>query len=386
MHFSQLVLRNVARSPLRVLMTLVAIAVMVAAFIFPRTLVDGHESSSAQAAKDRVIVMPKRGWTGELPLRYSNEVRNTDGVLQATGVRWASLQLPGKEDVFFSSNAVEPQPFLAMHPEIVAPAEQKQAFVEDEHSLLVSRDLARERGWKLGDRIVFKHADHPGEWPLTVACVYDPRSTAWAKRSLWMHYTSFNRGLPYDKRDTLGFVAAQVIDPAQAGAVARAIDGHYDAAPVPTLSMEDSVLVATGAARISALLAAFEVVSYLILVVTFSILSNTLSLSIRERTHELGVLRAIGFGPRHIYLLVLGEAAVLGLSGAALGLGLSYPLLEGLVGRVLKERLQWTDFSVPARSAWSALAAVLGLSLLSALVPARAAARMEIERALGRVV
>jgi hypothetical protein len=36
MHFSQLVLRNVTRSPLRMLMTVVAVAVMVAAFVFPR--------------------------------------------------------------------------------------------------------------------------------------------------------------------------------------------------------------------------------------------------------------------------------------------------------------------------------------------------------------
>jgi putative ABC transport system permease protein len=386
MHFSHLVVRNATRSPLRLLMTVVAVAVMVVAFVFPRALVDGHRRQAEQAANDRVVVMPKRGWSGELPLRYSEEVRNTDGVLQATGVRWASLQLPGKEDVFFASNAVEPQPFLAMHPEIVAPAEQKRAFIEDEHSLLVSQDLARERAWKLGDRIVFKHADHPGEWPLTVACVYDPRSTDWAKRSLWLHYASFNRGLPHDKRDTLAFVAAQIADPAQGGRIARAIDEHYDAAPVPTLSMEDRVLAATGAARVSALLAAFEVVSYLILAVLLAILSNTLSLNIRERTHELGVLRAIGFGPRHIYLLLLGEAAVLGSCGAALGLALSYPLLEGLVGRVLSERLQWTDFTVPAGSALTALAAVLGLSLVSALAPARAAARLEIKTALGRVV
>jgi putative ABC transport system permease protein len=176
-----------------------------------------------------------------------------------------------------------------------------------------------------------------------------------------------------------------VADPAQGSSIARAIDRFHDAAPVPTSSMEDRVLTAANLGRIAALLAAFDMVSYLILAVMLSILANTLSLNVRERTHELGMLRAIGFGPRHLYLMVLGEAGLLGLCGGALGLAISYPLLEGLVARVLKERLDWPEFDVPLSSALSALTAVLGLSLLSALWPAFTASRLEIKEALGRV-
>ena len=42
------------------------------------------------------------------------------------------------------------------------------------------------------------------------------------------------------------------------------------------------------------------------------ILGNTIAMGVRERTHEYGVLRAIGFLPRHIAALVLGEAATIG--------------------------------------------------------------------------
>jgi putative ABC transport system permease protein len=145
------------------------------------------------------------------------------------------------------------------------------------------------------------------------------------------------------------------------------------------------VLTAANLGRISAVLSAFNLVSYLILAVTLSILVNTLSLNVRERRHELGVLRAIGFGPRHIYLMVLGEAGLLGLCGGGLGLAFSYPLLEGLVARLLRERMQWPEFDVPTSSALWALTAVVGLSLLSALWPALAASRLEIKEALGRV-
>lgn len=42
MHFSQLVFRNAARSPLRLVMTVVAVAILVTAFIFPNALVEGE--------------------------------------------------------------------------------------------------------------------------------------------------------------------------------------------------------------------------------------------------------------------------------------------------------------------------------------------------------
>ena len=115
-----------------------------------------------------------------------------------------------------------------------------------------------------------------------------------------------------------------------------------------TLSMEDRVFAAANIARIGALLGALDLVSVLILFVVAAILFNTLSLGVRERTRELGVLRAIGFGPGQLCALVLSEAALLGVASALLGLVLSYLLLEGLVGPFLQENLQFQELEVPA--------------------------------------
>ncbi|HWO11563.1 MAG TPA: ABC transporter permease, partial [Polyangiaceae bacterium] len=134
-----------------------------------------------------------------------------------------------------------------------------------------------------------------------------------------------------------------------------------------------------------AVLAALDLVSYLILVVVLAILTNTLSLNVRERTHEFGVLRAIGFGPKHLYLLVFGEAAVLGLAGAAAGLALTYPLLEGLIGPYLQEALQFPPTDVPWQVALGAAAASVTLAMIAAGLPAVHLGRLEVREALGRV-
>lgn len=366
-------------------MTVLTVAIMLTAFVFPRTLVRAQRQQVEQAPNDRVLVLPKRGGRGGLPRRYRDEVRDIAGVRSTIGVRWAGLKLPGKDNVFFGSQALDVEPFLAMHYELVMSDAEKQAFLADEATIIVGRQLAREQGWKVGDRIVFQSRAFPGEWALTVAGTFEANRGEWAKRQVWMHYDQLDRAVPLDQRDRLQFVTAQIFEPNQGGQIAKAIDLHFDASPVRTLSMEDRVLWATNVGRIGAVLAALDLVSYLILVVVLAILTNTLSLNVHERTHEFGVLRAIGFGPRHLYLLVFGEAAVLGLAGAVAGLAITYPLLEGLIGPYLQESLQFPQIDVPWQVALGAAAASVTLAMLAAGLPAARLGRLEVREALGRV-
>jgi putative ABC transport system permease protein len=386
MHLGQLIVRNAARSPLRTGMTVLTVAIMLTAFVFPRTLVDGQEKAARDAPNDRVIVLPKQGFTVQLPARYGDEVRGMEGVKQATSMRNAGFRLPGNERFFFGSNGVDPVPFLAMHHELVAPEEQKRAFLADDRSAMVAQELARERGWKLGDRLIFESWQVPNvKWEVTISCIYEPVGGEWARRVLYVHYDFLNRALPASEKDKINFITAQIFVPNQGGRIAKAIDLHFDAAPVRTLSMEDRVLAAANLGRIGAILAALDYVSYLILFVVLAIMLNTLTLTVRERTREFGVLRAIGFGPGYLYVLVLGEAAVLGLLGSALGLLVSYPLLEGLVGPFLQENLNFPETKLPLRVTLTAFGAGVTLAMLAAWIPALRVGRLEVRDALGRV-
>jgi len=385
LHLGQFVLRNAARSPLRTSMTVLTVAIMLTAFVFPRTLVRAQRQQVELTPNDRVLVLPKRGGRSGLPRRYRDEVREIAGVRSTIGVRWAGLKLPGKDNVFFGSQALDVEPFLAMHYELVMSDAEKQAFLADEATIIVGRQLAREQGWKVGDRIVFQSRAFPGEWALTIAGTFEANRGEWAKRQVWMHYDQLDRAVPLEQREQLQFVTAQIFEPNQGGQIAKAIDLHFDASPVRTVSMEDRVLWATNVGRIGAVLAALDLVSYLILVVVLAILTNTLSLNVRERTHEFGVLRALGFGPRHLYLLVFGEAAVIGLAGAAAGLAITYPLLESLIGPYLQESLQFPPTDVPWQVALGAAAASVTLAMLAAGLPAAQLGRLEVREALGRV-
>src|SRR3954471_3438622 len=93
MRFSQLVLRNSVRSPVRTLMTVVTVAILLTAFVFPRTLVEAQERQVRESPNNRVLTQPRTGWGELLPARYADEIRADPGVRQATGARWAGLAL-----------------------------------------------------------------------------------------------------------------------------------------------------------------------------------------------------------------------------------------------------------------------------------------------------
>jgi putative ABC transport system permease protein len=73
----------------------------------------------------------------------------------------------------------------------------------------------------------------------------------------------------------------------------------------------------------------FILVSILLLIIGVGIM-NTMWIAVRERTQEIGTLRAIGMGRRRVLQMILLEAGLLGLTSTALGAGLGALLAYGL--------------------------------------------------------
>jgi putative ABC transport system permease protein len=101
---------------------------------------------------------------------------------------------------------------------------------------------------------------------------------------------------------------------------------------------------------------------------------NTMMLSFFERTREFGVLRAIGWNRRRVLMLVLGEAGLISLGGAMLGV-----LLGVVAVNLLQNTPQLVGVFEPDYSAaifWRGLYIAGGMALLGALYPAARAAML----------
>lgn len=152
-------------------------------------------------------------------------------------------------------------------------------------------------------------------------------------------------------------------------------------AEVPSLAVLDKEgFQGAIAASINQVLTMVLVLLLLSIVIAAIGIANTLSLSIHERTRELGLLRAVGMGRRQLRSMVRWEAvmiSVLGsLVGLVLGIGLSWAVVEAL-GREGLDR-----FAVPPAPmvVIVLLAAVLGV--LASVLPARRAARLPVLEAI----
>lgn len=126
--------------------------------------------------------------------------------------------------------------------------------------------------------------------------------------------------------------------------------------------------------------ALFVLVSLSTLIVAAGSIAHTFFRAISERRHELGVMRAVGATKRDIFLLLLSEAALIGLCGGGFGLFLARSAALG-IDFLSRTALPEFPFKPPSYF-WFSLEIVglaLGFSLLTCLLgalwPARAAAR-----------
>jgi putative ABC transport system permease protein len=107
-----------------------------------------------------------------------------------------------------------------------------------------------------------------------------------------------------------------------------------------------------------------------------------MAISVRERTAELAVLKAIGFTDRSVLFLVLAESMIIALVGGALGLLLAAAVIPGL-GVALNGLLPQLILSKLTLSLGLGFALLVGAA--SGLLPGVGAMRMRVVNALRRV-
>ncbi len=128
-------------------------------------------------------------------------------------------------------------------------------------------------------------------------------------------------------------------------------------------------------------------VSFVILAIMLLILGNTIAMGVRERTYEYGVLRAIGFLPKHIAALIVGEGLFVGLLGGIAGLGFATLIISGL-GRWIEEGPvsgMFPYFRLQPTAAVLGILLAAGLGGLASSIPAYRASRLSVTDALRRV-
>ncbi|WP_437935615.1 ABC transporter permease [Sorangium sp. So ce341] len=379
--------RNVLRNKFRTLLTVIGAAVAVLAFVLLRTVLTAWNVAADYAAKDRIATRHKISFILPLPKRYMATLREVPGVTEGTFMNWFGGKDPRDASNFFGSMAVESATFFKVYDEMVVSPADMERWQADRKGAIVGDVLATRLGVKVGDTVTLEGSIYPGPWQFNVSGIYTATRKSIDRSQFIFHYDYLNESIPERDRDQIGWMAARIDDPSRSAEISAAIDKIFDEKDVQTATMSERAMNLSFMAMMSAVLTALNVVSVIILLIMMMILGNTIAMGVRERSREYGVLRALGFEPKHVRIFIIGEAATIGLLAGLVGLAIAYPIIELGMGRWLEENMggMFPYFRIDPLTMVMAVLLSMGLSLVASLLPAHQASKLSVTDALRRV-
>jgi len=376
--------RNLLRHPLRTGLTVLGLAVAVLAFCLLRTVVAAWYSGVAASSPVRLVTRNAVSLIFPLPLSYLPRIRAIPGVTEVAYAYWFEGVYVDKKH-FFPQFAASLPAYLDCYREFVLPPEEKLAVVRDRRGAVAGRRLAQRFGWRVGDVIVLKGTYFQGEFRLVLRGIYEGRYPTTDETLLFFHWDYLNETLKKTapaQADQVGWFLVQVARPELAAEVARKIDAAFRNSLAETLTETEAAFNLGFIEMTSAILMAIRVVSWAVIGVILLVLANTMAMSARERLGEYAVLKTLGFRPRHLSLILLGESLLLAVAGGILGLILSFPAV-GLFPETVSQ--YFPDLRVTPPTLALGMGVALAVGVAAALLPAWRASRVGIAEALRRL-
>ena len=376
--------RNIIRHPLRSGLTILGMAVAVLAFCILRTVVAAWYAGVDAASPVRLVTRNAVSIMATLPLSYLPKIQAVPGVTGVGYAYWFEGIYIDKKNFFPQFAASLPQ-YLDLAPELLMPPEQRDALVKDRRGCLAGRKLIRRFGWKIGDPIILKGTYFQGEYRLTLRAIYDGRDPGTDETMFFFHWEYLNEYLKKtapELADQVGWFLVEIERPALAPVVSQHIDKLFANSLAETRTETEKAFNLNFVEMTKAILMAIQVVSWAVIGVILVVLANTMAMSARERLGEYAVLKTMGFRPRHLAGIIVGESLLLALLGGCLGLALSVPALHLFPKDVTQyfPGLEISDTTVAL-----GLSVALAVGILAAVIPAWRAVRVGIAEALQRV-
>jgi len=383
--YLQLVLKNSLRNRRRSMLTIASMAVSICLIgvllALSRALFYGGDTTPGQAK--RLIVHHKIALTQDLPVAYEQTIKKIPGVQAVTRLRWFGGTYRDARDPKnrFAQFAIEPQVLFDVHPEFQIPETEKQAFNSQKTACVASRPLAEKLGLKLGERITLVGGMSPTTLALTLVGVFDAPTDN--SSVLYFNWDYLRDSLPAgdSSRDMVQQFYVEAENKDAVGGIAQQIDDVFADSPCPTKSEPEQAFMLSFVSFLGNLKLFLAAICGAVTFTMLLISTNTLSMSVRERTREVGILKTLGFSSGEILSMVTGEATLIAFAGGLLGCGLATGLCAGIASAM---RSAPGFVSVVRGLGFSPLVAALTLSialvvgLVSSVVPALQAARTSI--------
>jgi len=370
---ARFVTKNAFRNKRRSILTMLSIAFSLFLLTFMMTLWRAFalDEGSAESAS-RLVVRHRSSLMFTLPSYYGEKMRAIPGVVAVVPLSWfQGVYKDQKPENFFARFGTDPNELLKVYRDMQIPDNQVRAWQRDQQGVIVDDTLAKNYGWKLGDRIFLQGDLYPVNLELNVRGIFHSSPD---NKSIYFNSKYVEEAVPWfrGQAETFGILADS---PAHVPKVAKAIDEMFHNSPQPTKAETEKAFMLDFVTMLGDVKAFILVISLAVIFAILLVSANTMAMSIRERTSEVAVLKALGFSRSLVLSLFVSEAVAVSFSGGLIGACLGELLVFGF-GHVT----QLTFFPLRMTLGIWALALFVSaiLGLLSAALPSYRASHVDI--------
>ena len=382
MYYFKFIFKNIFRHRLRSLLTITGLVVAILAFGLLQTVVDAWFAGADMASAQRLITRNATSLVFPLPAYYRERIRSIDGVTKVAISNWfGGIYKDQSVGNFFAQFAVDDN-YFDLYPEFLVKPEQMAAWKADRRGALVGRLLADQFGWKVGDVVPLKGAIFPGDFEFVVRGIYEPKDETTVTRQFYFHWDYLNELLrqKFPRRaEQAGVFIVGIADGSRAAELSQVIDREFRNSLAETLTETEKAFQLGFVAQMEAIVTAIRVVSFVVIVIIFAVVANTMAMTTRERLAEYATLKALGFGPTFVGSLIVGESLMMTALGGAAGILLTFPTaraFKALVGTL------FPVFNVAPETVAMQVLAAIAVGLAAGILPSVRAGRVKIVEGL----
>jgi putative ABC transport system permease protein len=356
----------------------------VALFLFAfLSIVRGAFLGNAElASANRLVTINRTSIINLIPLSYKAKIQRIPGVKYVTHNNWFG-GIYQDEKNFFPQFVIDPETQRHVFPELVVPDDQWANFLKDRQGAVVGAKTAKRFGWKIGDRVPIKTTLYGGgAWEFNVDGIYHGTRTQDDETQFWFQWDYFEEKIPDRVKGQIGWYVIRIDKPEDAPHIAKAIDAEFANSPSETKTEAESAFAANWVKQFGNIQFLIVTIGAVVFFTLLLVTGNTMAISVRERTSELAVLKAIGYSDRAVLFFVLTESLVIALFGGLLGLLLAVgatPVLATALASMLP------NLALPGSILALGLVVALVVGVAAGLLPGIGAMRLRVVNALRRV-
>jgi len=382
MKFSRLIFANLFRKKVRLILTIGSFAVALFLFAFLSIVRGAFLGNAELASANRIITINRTSIINLIPLSYKDKIQRIPGVTFVTHNNWFG-GIYQDEKNFFPQFVIDPSSQRQVFPELVVPDDQWANFLKDRQGAIAGAKTAKRFGWKIGDRIPIKTTLYGGgAWEFNLDGIYHGTRTQDDETQFWFQWDYFEEKIPERVKGQTGWYVIRIADPKDAPKIAKAIDSEFANSPSETKTEAESAFAANWVKQFGNIQFLIVTIGAVVFFTLLLVTGNTMAISVRERTSELAVLKAIGYSDRSILFFVLAESLVISMFGGLLGLLLAVAAMPAL-GAALASMLP--NLALPKSVLGIGLVVALLVGIAAGLLPGIGAMRMRVVNALRRV-